>query len=121
MHLDHCREAGSADASSTTCSVNQGMSRPIGLKVWRPRQGDVPSRAAWSIAGAGDLGGERPTREPQVIAAAKRSYPATCASRARSSGSVIPGCRVRRRAQPIWEHPWNRYADASVLQEAELS
>src|ERR1035441_1441991 len=36
------------------------------------------------------------------------------------SGSVIPGCRVRRRAQPMWEHPWNRYADGSASQEAEL-
>jgi hypothetical protein len=22
--------------------------------------------------------------------------------------------------QPMWEYPWNRYADGSVLQEAEL-
>src|SRR5207253_3370218 len=29
--------------------------------------------------------------------------------------------RAARVAEPMWEHPRNRYADASVFQEAELS
>src|ERR1017187_7468548 len=53
----------------------------------RTSEYDTFAGSSWAApageARAGDLGGERSRREPQVIAAAKWPYPATCASRAR--------------------------------------